>query len=286
MTSRRKKCTNYTGPSGRLKSLSDLGKLDKNRWRVQPKLDGQYAEVHTDNNGKIFAVTSRNSRELSNDLIGIDTNLPYSILCGEYTGHTESGIRQRERLGYDSVYLFDLVQQNGRSVAEKPYGVRRDILLRQRARTEIVDRDRPWRNDKSGRAHGSDGRFKRRIPRGWRRLPIVESYALSEAEALWEAVTSPASDFLEGLVAVAEDAPLGRRRSKMKLKPAEDLDAVVISVDAKCALLHWVACDKYFTVSKGRFELKEGDIVEIIHEGFYDDLTPRFPRIRRLRLDI
>jgi hypothetical protein len=44
-----------------------------------------------------------------------------------------------------------------------------------------------------------------------------------------------------------------------------------------------------FTVGLAGHKLVVGDIVEIVHEGFYESgvrLTPRFPRIVRLRLDL
>lgn len=276
----------YAGPTGRLRSLDELAKL-RGDWRAQPKLDGQYACAHTDAAGRVFAVTSRTGRELASSLVGVDLAAPHAIIAGELTAHTEAGIAERARAGGEHLHAFDLLQLDGRGLAERPYRERLDELQRARGWGLFHRDDRTWSDDELGRAHDrATGRYTRRVRDGWGRVPVVPTLALSEAEGLLEQGSSPDRGFIEGAVLVRLDAPMGRRRAKVKLKPADGLDVVVISSSRRRALVHWLALDLHFTVPTGGRALSAGSVVEVTHEGYYADGTPRFPRVARVRSDL
>jgi len=287
----RKSRPDYAGPRGRLRSVDQLAKLDPKKWVVQRKLDGCYAHVHTDAHGSIFAVTSRTGRELQSDLTGTNLHVPHAEIAGELAGHTEAGLRRRETLGYDEFSAFDLVALDGRSLAHEPYRVRRDQLLRARGHSQFRSAQRATFDDDLGRAHHYDGplrgKYAKRIPKGWGRVPVVQNHPLSQAEELYEQAQSPISDFAsEGIVIANLDAPLGKRRSKLKLKPADGLDVTVISVEPKRLIVHWSNADQYFVVGRAGHDVQRGQTIEVLHEGFYDDGIPKFPRLHRIRHDL
>lgn len=275
----------YAGPTGRLRTLAELSKL-RGDWRAQPKLDGQYACAHTDAAGRVFAVTSRTGRELDSELVGVDLAAPHAIVAGELTAHTEAGIAERARAGGEHLHAFDLLQLDGQPMAARPYRERLDELRRARGLGLFRRDDRTWRDDELGRAHDARGRYTRRVRDGWGRVPLVETLPLTEAEGLLERGGSPDRGFVEGAVLVRMDAPAGRRRAKVKLKPADGLDVVVVTASPKRATVHWLALDLYFTVGCAGRALERGALVEVVHEGFHGDGTPRFPRIARERTDV
>jgi hypothetical protein len=276
----------YAGPTGRLRGLGDLSRLRGQWWRAQPKLDGQYACAHTDAAGVVFAVTSRTGRELDSDLVGVRLDAPHAVIAGELTAHTEHGIAERARAGAEHLHAFDLLQLDGRCLASRPYQQRLDALQRARGLGLYRRDDRTWQDDDRGDAHDSGGRYTRRIRDGWGRVPVVPTLALSEAEGLLERAKSPDRGFVEGAVLVRLDAPAGARRAKVKLKPADGLDCVVISSTRKRAILHWLPMDLYFSTGSAGKLLSPGQLVEVQHEGFHGDGAPRFPRIYRVRSDL
>jgi hypothetical protein len=270
----------YAGARGRLELAAAP---TSSRFAVQPKHDGQYAVAHTDRAGAIFAVTARSGREISTDLVGVDTGCPWSELVGEYSGHTEAGRRRAAHHGHDDLVVFDASRLDGRRLDAEPYRARRDLLYRARGRAMDVD-DRPWSDDRSGNAHDASGQFCRRIPVGWRRLPIVEQQPARELENLWADQVGQGD--VEGIVVVDLEAPIGRRGAKRKIKPLRDIDATVVRVGRRRATLHWLAAGKLFTVGTASKRLSVGQIWAVTHDGFYDDGTPRFARLQRHRYDL
>jgi hypothetical protein len=271
---------------------------------VQLKYDGAYTELHTDKYGAPRHVLSRTGRpygarvhRLKDQIIGP----PDSILIGEGTWHTEAGIRVAARDGHTSVHVFDALIIDGRDLEAEPYRVRRDLLWRTRATLQDQCPGRDWWRDCRGNVHTTDdGRFTAHHgPVNWGRAPIVEQFPARETEELWSRISELG---VEGLVIVNRDAPVGRRGSKLKLKPRETLDGCIYQLDkpdrhgvVKRASITWngphgvAHLDDMFTVGLAGHKLVVGDIVEIVHEGFYESgvrLTPRFPRIVRLRLDL
>ena len=252
------------------------------RYTVQVKHDGAYCEVHTDAEGKVSDVLSRSGRsfgEISADLVGIKMGAPHSVLVGELEAYTDRGLGDSHGRGWRNVHLFDCLAYEGQSIESRPYRERRDALWR--GNSLVVSEPGIIDTHVDGKKYRSDsGRFQRG-PRDWRRFPIVSSWRPNLADELWDKTLA---DVIEGLVVVALDAPVGRRRAKRKCKPKDTLDAVVLVADGCIAQVRSFR-DSFFVGCKG-LVLEPGNTVEILHNGWYRDGTPRFPRIKRRRDDL
>ena len=275
----------YAGATSRLE-LADAARLSPDRWALQEKVDGCYARLSLDAQGRVANILSRTGRpyttEAARSLIGCHAGTPYSELVGELEDHTEAGRRAAQRRRYACVHLFDAIRIGREYVAGLPYRERRDALLRMVVSEERADCDRNWLDDETGRAHGEDGTFVRRLPTRWRRFPVVAQHALSELEQLWARVDG---DQIEGLVAVNLDAPMGRRAAKRKIKPVFGIDCTVIASDPTGIIVHWPAGSKTFAVTTSN-PPPVGVTVEVLHNHFYDDGRPRFARLARVRTDL
>jgi hypothetical protein len=256
-----------------------IGALDPRRFRIEQKHDGCYARITTDAKGRIVRAISRAGKELPiGDLAGVRTAWLDAVLAGEVELWTESANRDAERRGYRVAWIFDLVRFRGRALHREPHSARRDLLLRAQVEHEQEDPDRSWTDDGGGRAHGADGKFARRIPRGWRRCPVVEQFAVSRFDDLW----GRCGVEIEGLVICDLSAPTGR--GKRKCKPVATLDAVVVDVDARAARLQWAGGS--FCVGRGRHNPQRGEVWEVAYSSFYDCGEPRHARLVRLRRDL
>ena len=276
----------YTGARTRV-DLSELENLDRSRWVVQPKLDGMFAELRVGPGGKVHEVRSRTGRDVECDaaraLIGCVVGYPGSILHGELEAHTSAGIAAAAARGYAVFHAFDAVQIGGLDIAEQPYRRRRHELLSMLGDVENwLGSGRDWTHDRLGRAHGSDGRFCRKDPRGWRRVREVPQYRLQDAGRLWEEAVD---GDLEGLVAVALNAPVGRRRSKLKIKPVDYLPSVVESCSDKRVVVR-LPDQTIEVVARGGWQVQPGDVVDLAHEGHYVRGGLRFARIESVRRDL
>jgi hypothetical protein len=277
----------YAGARGTL-DVSSAARLAPSRYALQPKVDGMYVELALDSEGRIARVTSRTGAEvassLTGHLLGAWVGAPGAVLAGELEAHTEAGNRAALARGWRAVHLFDALRgAGGEPLASLPYRARRDALWRMQSAVQCeAGSDRPWRAEAEGRLRGPGGRFCRAVPRSWRLTPIVEQLRPERAAELWARAEVGE---LEGFVAVALDAPLGARNGKRKVKPTSTIDATVVDLDARRARLLW--CGYTFIVSRGRFEIAIGDIVEVAHSGFYErEVIPRFARIVRVRHDL
>jgi len=250
---------------------------------LQPKIDGAYAELHLDSSGCIERMFTSTGREYSagvvGDLIGVRAGAPGAVLVGEFEAHTEAGIAAARTRGWANVHLFDALRI-GHDLTSEPYRVRRSALHRMVVEAEMAGDDRPD-IDRRGVAHGDDGRFARRIPRGWRRCPVVPQHPTSAAGDLWDRAMSGE---IEGFVAVALDARVGARAAKRKVKPVDGLDCIVIAADTRTAVVR--SFGRTFTVSSSSRILSPGQTVEVSHSGWYADGTPRFARLARVRGDL
>jgi len=253
-------------------------------WRWQPKVDGVYARVTTDAAGQIVRVLARSSRPIATDLVGCRTPYRSATLHGELESHTEAGLAAASRRGYSLLHLFDASQMDGRPIARETYTQRRHLLWTELARGE-GDLWETWHLDASGRAHDGRGRFCAAVPRDHRRLRIVPQVATpAQARELWDDYVVRGGG--EGIVAVRPDAPLRARGAKRKVKARSTLDAFVVAVDASAARLEHRG--HLFEVSaRGKVRPQVGDLVEVAHDGWYAaTVTPRFPRIVRVREDL
>lgn len=279
----------YAGAVGRLdlSSVSGLG----SRYAVQPKIDGAYCRIHLDSQGCIDRIYSRTGREFGDgqieDLRGCRIGTPRAELVGELEGHTEAGRRVAARRGYQIIHLFDALRIDGEYLGHAPYRDRRDAMWRMQSILVEHDPDRQWYSDREGNAHDiATGDYCRRIPRGWRRAAIVPQLAAAQADTMW--ADHVAGGDAEGLVVVALDAPVGKRGAKRKVKVADTIDAVCLSVDRGGALMRWMAAGVSFAIGHRRgVELRPGMIYEIACDGFYESTSePRFARLVRCRTDL
>jgi len=300
----------HAGANGTLKTIAGLDSLRRNtEWCVQPKHDGAYCEAHVDASGRVSRVVGRNGKELcdkrSRSLVGTFGGFPGTILCGEIEAHTEAGIRDFELKGYANLNVFDARKIGQRNLEKLSYAKRRDAMFKAWAELCVATGDdRPQKDDAMGLAHDALGRFAKRVPFAWRRFPIVCQAPLIHLTACYEATLNAGG---EGLVLVDQQAPMGKRRSKLKLKPQDTLDCQVVDVGQRYVSCTYL-CDGWarearsaglpvigareveFTVFKSEKNeawatLKSGDVLEVLHNGYYESKTPRFPKLIRIRND-
>jgi hypothetical protein len=275
--------SNPGGASGRT-TLAAAASLPWQRFAAMPKRDGAYAAVRTDELGRIASIVSRNGNPFSTleagHLLGVQTGLPSAQLAGELDTHTEAGIAARTVRGYALLHLFDLLALDGRSLAALPYEQRYGALHRGQALAERGGRIGPP-VDHCGDAHGPDGRYVVDLPRDTRLTPIVP--LVRGRGAIVDCYERTVAAGGEGVVVVALDAPLGRRRSKVKLKPTQEIDAIVLATDRHAAIVSHRG--RTFAVGTVR-QPAVGAIVEVAHDGEYANGTPRFPRVVRVRTDL
>src|SRR5688500_6711524 len=227
----------YYAGAGALLSPDDGLRLDPARWGWQPKIDGLYAHAYTDERGVVERVHSRTGRSLSEarSLVGCALGIPSAVIAGEFEGGTEAGIRAATTRGWPAFHMFDALTLYGRDVTGHGALTRHRLLEHARGDQEALDW---WWRDAFGGAHDPHtGRFVRAVPDDARRFPLVPLVRTSrEAEALWSAVEW---GHHEGLVGVNLTAPVGKRGAKRKIKATDTLDCVVVSVDARAALVAW-----------------------------------------------
>jgi len=222
---------------------------------------------------------------LPHSLAGELIHLPNSLLVGELDLWTEAATRTVATRGWQCVHLFDAVRIGGRHVGHLPYRTRRDLLWRGQSQVECYGPSLPWYRDRNGDAHDrTTGRYVKERDRGWRLAPIVPQRSARLADSAWQDWVHAVGG--EGVVAVNLDAPLGARKSKLKCKPVDTLDAVVLSVASKTVCLEWRG-HRFTCTRVKRAPCSAGDIVEVCHAGWYESsITPRFATILRVRADL
>ena len=279
----------YAGATRRLRP-SQLRRL-RPHYRVQPKIDGQYCELHLDGSGRVARVLSRGGREVRCELLGALVHAPGSVLVGELEAHTERGMTAARHWGYQRCHVFDLLRFGARDLSGESYEIRRDLLWRFRAELEYrLNPDATGQSDVAGSTRPSAERRsapRYRTPGGrfvcgpcdWRRAPIVEQWPASQAEKRYEEILSAGG---EGVVIVDPLAPVGS--GKRKCKPTDYLDARVLAVDRSAARLLWERGT--FCVGIGTRVVAVGQIWTVAHEGYYGSGEPRFARLLSLRADL
>jgi hypothetical protein len=141
---------------------------------------------------------------------------------------------------------------------------------------------RPLKRDTSGR-------FVRRIARGWSRCPVLPWVSVAALAGCFEQWLDIGA---EGAVLINPDGRAGGRAAKRKVKVSDTLGCVVKDLSDKVACL--LVTDEgpfsgaIFTVQSAAWSscLAIGDAVDVVHNGWYNNATPRFPRIDRLRTDL
>lgn len=283
----RRLALDYAGARGRLE-LAQVLELGAG-FAVQEKRDGAYARVHLDARGRISSLFSRSGQPFPAaqwaDLRGAMVGAPHAELVGELDAHTEAGVAAAARDGL-RVHLFDVIHDGRRRLVDQPYRERYRALLSMQLAAACRAEDSWWRDEDHGTRDRATGRWSRQAlgPGGVALAPPLELHRPAAARQLWERALAGE---LEGLVVVALDAPLGARRAKRKVKPRETLDARVVAVDQRAAIVE--AGRVRFVVSARSSEDRElapGAVVEVAHEGWYASGVPRFARILRTRSDL
>ena len=278
--------TDYTGAGSRLDPERGL-ELDAKRWAWQPKIDGVYARVSLDRRGRVANVLARSGAPIREaaDLLGLVVGAPDSVLHGELEAHTEAGNRAAAERGWRALHLFDCTRAGGRDVSARAYSDRYGELHRMQADLEIAGRNTPWLDDDQGDAHSTrNGRYCKRIPRDVRRTPIVRLHrGVGSGSALWREHVEIGGG--EGVVAMALDAPAGKRGAKRKIKASDTLDVVIVAVDAGAVVAIWGG--HTFAVSRGSHDVRVGETWEVRCDGMYESsVQPRFARLVRVRGDL
>ena len=296
---RRKKAKLFAGAYGKAKDS-----IVMEHYIVQPKHDGQYVEIDLECNGKICEVRSKTGRVLQTEearsMLGVFAGYPNSTLCGELMGHTEAGKKDARDRGYARIILFDALVLEDRLVQDDPYRLRLEQLNQMHAELgELVGNDKPWWDDERARARDFHGRFTRRVPKSWKRTPIVKSYYGDVAKTLWEEYVM--RDGGEGVVFCDPDAYVGKRSAKLKRKPMSSVDCEVVALSPRHAKVEYfdisamehgdvvsICLKKSFIVSHSlKWELELGDMIEVGYEGLHEASgDPKFPRILRKRVDL
>jgi hypothetical protein len=314
----------YCGAVGRL-DIERVIRLSPRDWAIQPKVDGAYAHVYLDSAGRIERILSRTGlafpTSITSGLLGCEVGAPDSVLAGELECHTEQGNAAAEARGYRVIHLFDAIRVGGQYLAREPHRVRRDWLYRSQSWAENMGKRRHYRYEarhpetKKGAKPGnqnasknespepglsfppafiddtakhardiSSGRFCTAVPRTWERAPIVPLLAPAQAGELWERAVAGDG---EGVVAVALDAPLGKRGSKRKCKPSSTIDAIVLTSDRTGLVVRIRGASTILVVGhRAGVEAAVGDTVECEHEGWHGTGVPRFARLVRRRPDL
>lgn len=285
----------YSGPSRTLPP-ERAARLDARRWAWQPKLDGVFVRLSTDRAGRISSLLYRSGEHVrptdADGLVGLAIGLPDAVLHGELEAQTERGIAARSARGWAAFHLFDAARVYGRPVTALPYSERYGWLHRWQSAAECGDLPRCdwWTEDVTGRAHDATGRFVRPVPRDLRRLPIVPLHRGPGAfDEIWSQVETGA---LEGVVSVNLESHLGVRSAKIRTKPLQTLDCVVVSIGARRTAATLVYVDgssrREFScsfTSKAAQSADVGDIVEVAYEQI-DRRGPRHARVVRVRSDL
>jgi hypothetical protein len=282
----------YAGPSSSLPP-DRLASLDS-RWACMPKRDGVYCTVTTDRRGTISNLLYRSGQLVSltdaDGLRGQYIGAPDATLVGELEAQTEASIRARTTRGYALLHVFDVARMDGRSLHSQPFSQRYGMLHQWQAAIECYEPDAAqaewWRRDVNGDAHDVTGRFCTPMRGALRRLPIVPLHRGTGAgRALWDAYVEREGG--EGVVACRLDAPLGKRGGKKKCRAVQTLDALVVSVGPRAAVLSYAG--RTFAVSamcKAAQGMRRGMVAEVVANGWTEASSiPKHARIVRVRAD-
>lgn len=277
----------YAGAVGKA-TLAQLARLAARGYLAQPKYDGVYLTVTTDGAGEVANVITRAGKQPAQAVAafrGVYLGAPNSTFHAEAELQTEAANAVATARGYRCLYLFDCTRLTGDDLSGSPYRIRHAWLERMQAhiRGERADRSP---TDASGRFHDALGRF---IPeptptahRRWSVAPLVSLDAFDTAWTQW--VDRGEAGPCEGMVLIHPEAKLGQRSAKLKLKPSDTVDAIVLDASPTRAVVRSLA--GMFTVGCAGYPLTAGQAIAVRHEGFYASGLPRFPRIDRVRPDL
>jgi len=297
---RRRKRTNlFAGARGILKSRASV-----EGWIAQKKYDGEYAEVELDSTGKICELRSKTGRLITTteaeSMLGVFAGYPNSTLVGELMGHTEAGKADTRNRGYSRIFVFDALRLEDKMIDGEPFSERDRLIKEMDARLQEVLRNRvEWWDDDSSRARDFHGKFTRRVPLGWKRVPRVENfYGAKRGAELWKEYVKKERG--EGIVWCDPDAYVGKRGSKLKEKLVDTLDVTVTAVGTRYCMAEFydlrnlqpgASIHEYetldFPLLMGKFHVEVGDKLEVGCFRFTEKTgLPKSPRILSKRTDL
>ena len=255
-----------------------------------PKIDGCYCRISVGRDGRISSILSRAGEPIRQlgDLIGVVAGPPDSVFHGEAEAFSEAASRIAETRGHRLIHLFDCSRLGGADLARQPFAERHAGLYRAQSWIEGEGRarDRRWSVDAAGSAHdAATGRYCRAVPFDLRRLPVVPlTRGKGAIDRLWAEHVD--RDGGEGIVVCALDAPLGRRRAKVKIRTVQTVDAVCISAGPRAAVMDWRGI-RFVLAATGRKRPSPGELWEVAVSGWHETSTqPKHARLTKRRDDL
>lgn len=101
-------------------------------WAAEEKRDGAWAELRTDDLGRVVSLSSRVGKPFSGDavsgLLGLQTHLPKSVLVGELETASEAATERYKAIGYRRIHIFDAPVIAGMDLTGKDYLSRRQVV--------------------------------------------------------------------------------------------------------------------------------------------------------------
>lgn len=101
-------------------------------WGAEEKRDGCWAEVRTDDEGRISEITSRVGKPFGGEhvvgLEGLKTHLPRSVLVAELETASEAATDRFRALGYRRLHVFDALLIGGQDITGHTYDARRRVV--------------------------------------------------------------------------------------------------------------------------------------------------------------
>lgn len=122
----------YIGPKVQIQP-SELDRHERTgRYVAEEKHDGFWAEVTTDEAGRIVRLVGRSGKTFDGEsvrgLIGFQTGLASSVLIGELEAGTEAANLRNAKLNHRRVWVFDVVKLLGNDTRVLTYEQRRQLL--------------------------------------------------------------------------------------------------------------------------------------------------------------
>ena len=117
----------YIGPKEQIQP-DKLPSFENGKWIAEEKIDGCWAAIETNPTGQISKLYSRTNVSWQVGLIGMDINLPNTVLAGELEVATQAATKLYQKLRYRRVWLFDVPVLLGQDTSNLPYAKRRELL--------------------------------------------------------------------------------------------------------------------------------------------------------------
>lgn len=121
----------YVGPQVQIHP-DELYLYSSEIWSCEEKIDGFWAEVKTDQSGRIVRITGRSGKVFAGSivegLIGLQTNIPDTVIVCELEAGTEAADVRYRSIGYRRLFAFDVPYLLGNDTTILTYDKRRELL--------------------------------------------------------------------------------------------------------------------------------------------------------------